>query len=115
MAKNIVFNDGDNLSLPVAANTVSGDPVLVGANLASLLVGVALTDEGEGGNPDGYASVQTKGVVDITVTGAVTVIGAPVYITAANAVNVTNTNVLYGYALETKGASASVIKVRLKG
>lgn len=115
MATNIVYNDGDNLSLPVAAGTVSGDPVLVGANLASLLVGVALTDIGAGGNPTGYASVQCKGVVDVSVTGAVTVIGSPVYITAANAVNVTNTNVLFGYALETKAAGASVIKVRLKG
>lgn len=114
MAKNVIFEDGDNLSLPVKADTQSGDPVLVSADLTSGLVGVALTDEGEGGNPDGYASVQMKGVVDISVTGAVTVIGAPVYITAANVVNVTNTNVLYGYALETKGASASVIRVRIK-
>ena len=114
MAKNVIFEDGDNLSLPVKADTQSGDPVLVSADLTSQLVGVALTDEGEGGNPDGYASVQCKGVVDISVTGAVTVVGAPVYITAANVVNVTNTNVLYGYALETKGASASVIRVRIK-
>lgn len=115
MAKNVIFNDGTNLSLPVASGTASGDPVLVGADLTSGLVGVALTDIAEGGNPAGYASVQTRGVVDVSVTGAVTVIGAPVYITAANAVNVTNTNVLFGYALETKAAGASVIKVRLKG
>lgn len=114
MAKNVIFQDGDNLSLPVKADTQSGDPVLVSADLTSGLVGVALTDEGAGGNADGYASVQMKGVVDISVTGAVTVIGAPVYITAANVVNVTNTNVLYGYALELKGASASVIRVRIK-
>jgi predicted RecA/RadA family phage recombinase len=114
MAKNVIFEDGNNLSLPVKADTQSGDPVLVSADLTSLMVGVALTDEGEGGNPDGYATVQCKGVVDIPVTGAVTVVGAPVYITAANVVNVTNTNVLYGYALETKGASASVIRVRIK-
>ena len=49
MATNVIYNDGDNLSLPVAADTASGDPVLVGANLASGLVGVALTAEGEGG------------------------------------------------------------------
>lgn len=114
MAKNVIFEEGDNLSLPVKADTKSGDPVLVSADLTSGLVGVALTDEGEGGNPDGFASVQLKGVVDISVTGAVTVVGAPVYITAANVVNVTNTNVLFGYALETKGASASVIRVRIK-
>ena len=115
MAKNIVFNDGDNLSLPVASGTVSGDPVLISGDLASGLVGVATTSRGEGGNASTHASVQLKGVVSVTVTGAVTVIGAPVYITAANAVNTTNTNVLFGYALETKAAGASVIKVRLKG
>lgn len=115
MATNVIFEDGNNLSLPVAQGTQAGDPVLVGADLTSGLVGIALTDEGGGvGNADGYASVQLEGVVDISVTGAVTVVGAPVYITAANVVNVTNTNVLYGHALETKGASASVIRVRIK-
>lgn len=115
MATNIVYNDGDNLSLPVKSGTKSGDPVLVGADLTSGVTGVAMTDEGAGGNASGYASVQRKGVVRISVTGAVTVVGAPVYITATNAVNVTDTNVLYGYALETKGASAGDINVLLKG
>lgn len=114
MAKNIVFEDGDNLSLPVISGTVSGDPVLVSGDLTSGVTGIALTARGEGGNAAGNASVQRKGVATVTVTGAVTVIGAPVYITAANAVNTTNTNVLFGYALELKGAGASAIRVLLK-
>lgn len=114
MATNVQYQSGKNLSLPVISGTVSGDPVLVSGDLTSGITGVALTDRGEGGNASGNASIQTKGVVRIPVTGAVTVIGAPVYITAANVVNVTNTNVLYGYALELKGASASVISVLLK-
>lgn len=108
MALNEVFRDGDHLSLPVTANTPAGSPVIVGS-----IVGVTETAEGEGGNPDGYATVWTKGVHDITVTGTVAAIGAPVYITAGYAVNVTNTNTLYGYALETKGASAGVIRVKI--
>jgi hypothetical protein len=114
MAKNIIFEDGDNLSLPVISGTVSGDPVLVSGDLTSGITGIALTTRGEGGNAAGNASVQRKGVARVSVTGAVTVIGAPVYITAANAVNTTNTNVLFGYALETKAAGASVISVLLK-
>lgn len=115
MATNVVFNEGDNLSLPVIAGTKSGDPVLVSGDLTSGVTGVAMTDRGAGGNAAGNASVQRKGVFEVSVTGAVTVVGAPVYITAANVVNVTNTNVLFGYALETKGASAGPINVLLKG
>lgn len=109
MATNTVFEDGDYLSLPVPTDTASGAPVKVGS-----LVGVTQTAEGEGvGNADGFASVMLKGVHDITVTGAVTNVGDPVYITSGNAVNVTNTNTLFGYALETKGATAGVIRVKL--
>lgn len=108
MATNTIFEDGDYLSLPVPADTGSGAPVKVGS-----LVGVTQTAEGEGGNPDGFASVMLKGVHDITVTGAITNVGDPVFIGSGNAVNVTNTNTLFGYALETKGATAGVIRVKL--
>lgn len=108
MAKNIVFDSDHTLSLPVTADTPAGSPVLVGS-----IVGVALTKEGEGGNANGYATVQTEGVVEVSVTGAIASVGLPVYITAAYAVNTTNTNSLFGYALETKGAAAGVIRVKL--
>lgn len=108
MATNIVFQDGDNLSLPVPANTKSGAPVRVGG-----LNGVCLTAVGEGGNASDRASVQLKGVAAISVTGAVANVGDPVYIDGSNGVNVTNTNPLFGHALETKSASAAVIRVRI--
>lgn len=108
MATNEVFSDGDHLSLPVTDGTKSGSPVLVGT-----IVGIATTDEGKGGNPDNYASVVTKGVHRVSVTGAVSAVGDPVYITTGYVVNVTNTNKLFGYALETKGAAAGVIRVKL--
>lgn len=107
--KNLVFNEGDKLSLPVPTDTASGAPVKVGS-----LVGVTATKEGEGGNPDGRASVWRRGAYDLEVTGAVANVGDPVYITSANALNVTASgNTLFGYALETKGAAAGVIRVVL--
>lgn len=110
MAQNEVFKHGQWLPLPVTADTPSGSPVVVGG-----LVGVAQTAEGEGGNVDGEASVALEGVFEVTVTGAVTP-GAPVYITAAYAVNVTRVgNKLFGHSLDTKGAAAGVVRVRLAG
>jgi predicted RecA/RadA family phage recombinase len=107
MATNVKFAEGNNLSLPVPDGTLSGAPVRVGS-----LNGVAMTKEGEGGNADNYASVQLEGVFNLTVTGAVSNVGDPVYI-AAGALNVTNTNPLFGHALATKGAAAGVIPVRI--
>jgi predicted RecA/RadA family phage recombinase len=107
MATNTVFEDGDYLSLPVASGTASGAPVRVGS-----LNGVTQTKEGGGGNPALSASVVLKGVHLLTVTGAVTNVGDPVYI-AAGALNVTNTNPLFGHALQTKSAGAAAIRVRV--
>lgn len=109
MATNVHFAKGDNLSLPVPADTASGAPVRVGS-----LNGVAMTKEGDGGNSSGSASVQLVGVFDVSVTGAVTNVGDPVYITSAGALNVTATgNDLFGHALASKGAAAGVIPVRV--
>lgn len=109
MATNTVFEDGDYLSLPVPAGTVSGDPRRIGG-----LNAVAQTARGAGGNASTNASVMLKGVHKVTVTGAVANVGDPVYIdVATNGVNVTNTNPIFGHALETKSATAAPIRVRL--
>lgn len=50
--KNEYMRPAVELSLPVVAGTVSGDPVRVG-----VLNGVAATDAGDGGNARGNASV----------------------------------------------------------
>lgn len=122
MAKNEVLRHGDHISLPVPTGTISGDPVVVGS-----LKGVAQTDRATyptgtnpgGGNAEGFASVWTKGVHTFDVTGAVTVIGSPVYYvgdgTTRNPQLTTTAtaNTLFGYALETKAAGAARIDVRV--
>lgn len=111
MAQNTIFEQGDNLSLPVPDGTKSGDPVLVGG-----LVGVAQTDEGKGGNADNFASVKMNGVHDLVVSTAVGSIGAPLYFPSGGGKKLTATasgNTLFGYALETKGAGDGVIRVKL--
>lgn len=109
MAKNEVFNEGDQVSLPVTADTPSGSPVQVGE-----LVGVALCKEGEGGNADGFATVALKGVYNVTVTGALATYGLPVYITSAYALVITTTgNRLFGHSMGTKAGGAGTVAVRL--
>ena len=108
MATNVHYAQGDNLSLPVKSGTKSGAPVQVGS-----LTGVAMTNVGEGGNPSGSASVQLVGVFDLTVEGAVTNVGDPVYIASDGKLNVTDTNDLYGHALASKAAAAGVVPVRV--
>jgi predicted RecA/RadA family phage recombinase len=110
MARNEVFRDADHLSLPVPDGTKAGSPVLIGGTL----VGVTETDEGTGGNADNFATVWRKGAHKLSVTGAVTAVGDPVYITSGNALNRTASgNTLFGYALELKGAPAGVIRVAI--
>lgn len=104
------FAKGDKLSLPVAADTASGTPVLIGS-----MPGILATDEGEGGNPAGYASVWMEGVFRVPVTTTTTLaVGAPVYITGGGALTpVSTSNTLWGYAIEPKGSSAQTIAVKL--
>jgi predicted RecA/RadA family phage recombinase len=117
MARNEVLRDADHLSLPVPAGTRSGRPVLVGS-----LVGVTQTAEGQGGNPAGRATVWRKGAHAVPVDGAITAVGTRVYITpdgaglttAADSGGTTPIpNILWGYALETKGAGVGTIDVAL--
>ena len=71
MARNITYDDANQVSLPVPAGTKSGDPVRVGG-----LNGVALTNralstatppEFGGGNVDGEATVKLNGAATFDV------------------------------------------------
>lgn len=109
MATNQHLRHALHTDLPVPAGTKSGDPVKVGA-----LVGVAITDRGDGGNTATHATVWRDGSWHLTVDGAVTEVGTPVYITADGDLVVTATdNTLFGYALETKSAAAGPIPVAI--
>ncbi|WP_158548178.1 DUF2190 family protein [Desertihabitans brevis] len=122
MAKNIIFDQADQLSLPVRAGTKSGDPVRVGG-----LNGVALTDRASASatpdpvrgpavnlNPDGHASVKLNGAAEFTVDFAVANVGDPVYITADGALSGAATdNSLFGHALTTKTAPSGPLTVRI--
>lgn len=119
MARNEIFRDADHLSLPVPSGTVSGDPVKVGS-----LVGVAQTDRATatnpgGGNAEGNATVWRKGAHSLTVDGAITAVGQAVYFVgdgtsrSAQLSATASGNTLFGYALETKAATAAPIRVAI--
>ena len=107
MATNEVYSEGSNLKLPVLSGVVAGSPVIVG-----MIPGVAITTRDSAGN----AIVTTEGVHNVSVTGAITFIGQPVYITSATGALVVapGTGIqLYGHAYALKSAGAAVIPVRL--
>lgn len=105
MANNKLFTDGRKLNLPVTAGTVSGSPCAVGSRC-----GVAQTDRDAAGN----ATIDFKGVYNLTVTG-ITAIGTPVYYTENASpllrLAVTITGIFFGYALGVKGAPAGLVAV----
>lgn len=115
MATNIVFEDGNELSLTATdpATPVSGDPVLIGQ-----LPAVAVTDE----RADGTTSVKTNGVATLSVKGidgggnSAVAAGDLIYYVAADTPKLSkkNSGVRFGYALEavTSGATAT-IRVKL--
>lgn len=114
--RNERLHEGNRLSLPVPAGTLSSAPVLVFG-----IPGVTATKEGEGGNIAGRATVWTEGVFDVAVPDAVTAEGTLVFITAANALTTTATgNTLFGRTVAdadgngaTKAAGAGIVHVRL--
>ena len=110
MATNEVFEPVGKLSLPVPDGTESGDFVLVFGEIP----GVALTDEGDGGNGDNVASVaiNPKWVFEFDVNAAAAAIdvGDRVYVDGA-ALNDDNVNgTLFGWALEAvaNGATTTI-------
>lgn len=107
MATNEAFHDGISLYLPVIAGTVSGGAVIVG-----MIVGVAETSR----DAAGFATVRTAGVFSVSVTGALATVGLPVYITSATYALVVASGAgiqLFGHNIDTKGAGAGIIRVRL--
>lgn len=119
MATNQVFLPGNRLSLVCSqpATPASGDPVLVGQ-----IPGVALVDEGEGGNATGETTIQTDGVWDLTVEGAngagnvAVAVGDILYYDSAATIKINkdNTNgVRFGYALEAVSSGANAV-IRVK-
>lgn len=129
MATNEHFRRGDFVSLPVISGKKAGDPVRVGG-----LNGVCATDRAKvdvnptnsdgtvntsynygGGNPTGNASVWLAGAHDFQVAFAISNVGDPVYILAdGSALTATASgNNLYGHALNTKGAPAGTLTVRI--
>ena len=113
MATNVRYHEGDNLSLPVKSGAKSGDFVLVGDQG---LFGVAMTDEGAGGNPSGYASVRMQGVFGLPVTTTTAAdIGDKVYATSAGALTpVATDNTHVGWFVSAKGTTAGeVVDIRL--
>lgn len=116
MATNITYDPADHLSVVVTHPTapVSGDPVRYGA-----MTGIALTDEGAGGNEATNTSVHfgmyaARHVVDDD-GGSGIAVGAAIYYhdtpTGSPASNLNNVasgmNAFYGIALETVGAGAT--------
>jgi hypothetical protein len=115
--RNERLHEGNRISAPVPAGTLSGAPVL----LFGSIPGVCATKEGEGGNIAGRATVWTEGVFDVATPDAVAAEGTKIYITGANALTTTAAgNTLFGYTLHdadgaggTKAAGAGTVHVRL--
>ena len=108
MAKNLVYKDGEQLKFYTnsspGSEIESGEPFVVGQ-----IPAVAMADE-----ENGYTVGRLVGVFELSVTGTVSAVGTPIYITSANALTTTaGSNVLFGYALETKSSGTGVIKVLL--
>lgn len=90
MALNEIFKVGKSISLPVPADTKSGEAIRVG-----VLNGVAIVDEGTGGNADGWTSVDMFGGHLYELAGAE--VGDPVYIDSSGDLTLTASgNKLWG-------------------
>src|SRR5690606_13839869 len=109
MATNLRHTPGDTLSLPVPNSTASGDPVLVGD-----LSGIALTDEGDGGNADNWATVQVGvygPVFDVEVEATIghIVAGDRLFIDAQGDVSNDPTGKKFGFAIPEPGQTGNLV------
>lgn len=116
MATNQKYDRVESLTLPVPTDTAGGAAVISGN-----FKGVTRAPEGEGvGVGAGEAIVDMVGAYEIAVTGAVTYVGQPIYMTGtpssnklAAALTATSTdNTLWGYSLATKGSGTAALLVR---
>ena len=118
MAQNYI-NSGKTIHAAATdpATPTSGAPVLVGT-----IPGVALTDEGDGGNASGECTIATEGVFDLSVEavnngGASAVaIGDKIYYESGETPVLNKDNVsgvLFGKALEAIASGTATIKVML--
>lgn len=97
--KNEAYVPASELSLPVPAGTLKGSPVKIGG-----LVGVTATARGEGGNLPTHATVlMDDRAYVLSVDGAITGPGQPIYIVAAdNSLTTTvGSNTLFGHSVST--------------
>lgn len=107
MAGNIIFNDGDQLSVTVLAGTVSGDPVLFGNQ-----PGVALTDRD---TTTGKATVKFSGVIEVEMAGAAA--EDAIYIAVADYALVladTGAHAFFGTCIDDADAD-DMVRVRIGG
>lgn len=103
MALNEVYSPGRKFPVAVPAGVVSGDPIVVGS-----IVGVAQINR----TSDGVVTVDTAGVYELTVTGAIT-LGAPVYAVVASGLVTSLTatasgNTRFGTALAAQGSTGKI-------
>lgn len=121
MARNQVFKDADNLSLPVPVGTLSGQALRIGG-----LNAVAQTDEptafiaanpelkyGQSGNIPGYTSVKLTG--GWTLEGEFTdaEVGDPVYINEDGELSIVDgaDDALFGHVIIPGNDTAAVVRI----
>lgn len=114
MATNQVYNYGDQFDVPAAAVAApatpgSGDALLIGDALPA----VALTDPYDDASGTSQITVKTNGVYELEVAaaGGAIAVGDLVYIdSTTGALNDSNGNVRFGYALGAidNGATATI-------
>lgn len=105
MAPNVRNYPGDRQRLAVASGTASGDLLTFGGRPA-----VALTDR----DADGFATLQFKGIVDISVAATVAV-GDLLYLAAAGGVvlSTDDEGIPFGIATEAVASGTATIGVKL--
>lgn len=113
MSKKVVYQDGDQIAVPVPVGTLSGDPVVFG-----VLPGVAMYDR----DSDGEATCMFKGVHTLTVRGwdgtanAAIAAGAKLFFTSGDTpkINVRVAGVGFGVAMAAVGSGLTAdIPVRV--
>lgn len=113
MATNQIFNGWDPLSVVCSDPTTpaSGDPVRYGS-----MTGLAMTDEGEGGNATGYTTVDFgPGVFDLSVKGidgsgnSAVAVGDALWYVDADTPKLSKkaSGYFFGFALETVGSGST--------